>query len=100
MDYMITITGISYFIDSLDLEAHQKIILKKEPSNKYDKEAIGVYMNDTIQIGYVANSIRTVAKGTYSAGRLYDKIGDVALAEILIIINNTAIARLSVDTGE
>lgn len=76
MDYMITITGISYFIDSLDLEAHQKIVLKKEPSNKYDKEAIGVYMNDTIQIGYVA------------------------LAEILVIINNTAIARLSVDTGE
>lgn len=74
MDYMITITGISYFIDSTDLEAHQKIILKKEPSNKYDKEAIGVYLNDTMQIGYVANSIRTVAKGTYSAGGYMTKL--------------------------
>lgn len=100
MDYMITITGISHFIESTDLEAHQKVILKKEPSNKYDKEAIGVYMNDTIQIGYVANSIHTVAKGTYSAGRLYDKIGDNVVAEILVVIHHVAIASLSVNSGE
>lgn len=100
MDYMITITGISYFIDSAELEVNQELILKKEPTNKYDKEAIAVYLNDSMKIGYVANSVHTVAKGTYLAGRLYDKIGDITIAKILVIVKKDVIATLSVKTGE
>ncbi|UTY39242.1 HIRAN domain-containing protein [Allocoprobacillus halotolerans] len=97
MNLLITVTGISYYISSIELEPHQEIILKKDPTNKYDKEAIAVYINDTMQIGYVANSIHTVAKGTYSSGRLYDKMGETITATIIVIIKDSAIASLTVD---
>jgi len=43
--------------------------------------------------GYVANSIHTVAKGTYSAGRLYDKFDRIAYAKIWFITEKVAIAE-------
>ena len=50
----------------------------KEPDNEYDTEAIKVEMPGIGHIGYVANSPYTVVGESYSAGRLYDKIGDTA----------------------
>ena len=55
--------------------------LLKEPDNEYDKEAIKVEMPGIGQMGYVANSPYTVVGESYSAGRLYDKIGDTAKSE-------------------
>lgn len=46
--------------------------LKKDYKNPYDDEAIAVYKNDC-KIGYVANSVSSVCRGTVSAGRLYDR---------------------------
>ena len=38
------------------------------------------------QIGYVANSPYTVVGESYSAGRLYDKIGDEATGTVLYVL--------------
>ena len=43
---------------------------------------------------YVANSVSTVVRGTYSAGRIYDKFEGVARAQILFIHHGRAIARI------
>ena len=39
-------------------------------------------------MGYVANSIRTVQGESYSAGRLYDKIGDEAVGTVLYVLED------------
>lgn len=44
--------------------------------------------------GYVANSTYTVYSGTYSAGRLYDKIGECACAKIILITHSSAVAEV------
>lgn len=68
--------------------------LQKEPENKYDSEAIACEMRYYGKIGYVSNSTRTVALGTMSAGRLYDKISDEYVAKIKFITGTTAIAKI------
>lgn len=62
MEILITMTGLQHYIEPEELNPHQEVILKKEPENKYDQEAIAIYLNDTIKIGYVANSVHTQAK--------------------------------------
>lgn len=47
----------------------------------------------------VANSKESVARGTYSAGRIYDKIGDGAKCKIMFIMDDVAIAVIT-DFGE
>lgn len=68
--------------------------LQKEPDNKYDCEAIACEMRYFGKIGYVSNSTNTVARGTMSAGRLYDKISDEYFAKIRFIIGSDAIAKV------
>lgn len=97
MTISFTITGIYNYIDFHELRAKQEIILRKEPSNNYDEEAIAVYNERMIKIGYVANSVKTKAIGTYSAGRLYDKIPDEMKANISFIIDGTAIGSVDVE---
>lgn len=46
------------------------------------------------KIGYVANSVKTVIGECYSAGRLYDKIGDKAKAEICFVTPSGVIAKV------
>lgn len=47
----------------------------KRTQNEWDREAIAVYREGLGKVGYVANSPKTVLGESYSAGRLYDKIG-------------------------
>ena len=72
----ITINHLDDFECTSFLRPGDKLILKKDRNNIYDDEAIIVYKENKIKIGYVANSVHSVARGTYSAGRLYDRIGD------------------------
>lgn len=97
MEILLTLTGIDHYIDPEELEPDQEVILRKEPSNKKDKEAIAVYIKDTVKIGYVANSVYSVAKGTYSAGRLYDKVENESKAVIQVILRNSAIMVISIE---
>ena len=101
-------------IDNLEpLKTGGIVLLQKEIDNHYDDEAIAVFnssdydfiapegkkkskLKDYINYhkAYVANSVRTVARGTYSGGRLYDKFDNVAKAEIMFILHNKAICKL------
>lgn len=86
----ITLTSLRN-IESLDSGTEIKLI--KEPNNFYDDEAIRVELNSK-KIGYVANSPNTVIKGTSSAGYIYDKINDEALAIIQFIKDKFVIAEV------
>lgn len=60
--------------------------LVKEPDNEVDTEAIKVELEGLGHVGYVANNPYTVAGESYSAGRLYDKIGDTAEGTVLYVL--------------
>ena len=85
MKIWFTLTGTSHYLGSDFLEKGMKIRLEKEPDNKYDKEAIKVLLDGVGHIGYVANSPWTVLGESYSAGRLYDRIGDTARGKVRLI---------------
>ena len=72
----ITINHLDDFECTTFLRPGDKLILKKDKDNIYDDEAIVAYKENKTKVGYVANSVHSVARGTYSAGRLYDRIGD------------------------
>ena len=77
------------------LEKGDKVKLIKEPENEHDKEAIEVKVKALGRIGYVANSPWTVQGESISAGRLYDKIGKKAMAEVVYVLPQGAICRLT-----
>ena len=45
-------------------------------------------------VAYVANSVNTVARGTMSAGRLYDRFESKARAQVMFVFHRMAIARI------
>ncbi|MCF0110692.1 MAG: hypothetical protein HUJ58_02245 [Erysipelotrichaceae bacterium] len=68
--------------------------MKKEPENEYDGEAILVVGEQDVSYGYVANSVHTVARGTYSAGRIYDTFDDMCKVVPVFIVNKLVIAEV------
>ena len=90
-----TITGTNHFFGKDFLEKDMKVRLVKDPDNEYDSEAIKVELEGLGQIGHVANSPYTVCGESYSAGRLYDKIGDTAEGTILFVLNNGVLCCIS-----
>lgn len=69
--------------------------LIKEPDNSHDTEAIRTEMRYAGNVGYLANSTKTVIRGTMSGGRVYDKISDDdAYAEVKFISHDSVIARI------
>ena len=93
-EMFITIAGAEFRYGSDYLEKGMIVELIKEPDNQFDKEAIKVELKPFGTIGYVANSVKTVIGECYSAGRLYDKIGDTAKAEICFITPRGIIAKV------
>ena len=71
-----------------------KLELRKESDNEYDREAITVNVDGLTQIGYVANSPYTVIGESMSAGRLYDKIGDTAIGEVVFVTDKGILCRV------
>ena len=94
-DMFITITGMQFRHGAEFLERGDVVKLIKEPDNEYDKEAIRVEIKPLGKIGYVANSTKTVIGDCFSAGRLYDKIGDKAKAEIVFVLPTCVVARVT-----
>lgn len=91
----ITITGLNCRYGSEFFEKGMEVILVKEPDNEYDKEAIKVELEGLGQIGYVANSPKTVLGESMSAGRLYDKIGDTAVATVVVKVDCGVICKVN-----
>lgn len=89
-----TIAGCSHYFGSDFMEKGMKVKLEKEPDNEYDKEAIQATYEGLGKIGYVANSSYTVIGESMSAGRLYDKIGDVAYAKVILVTPAGTICKI------
>ena len=89
-----TLTGTKYYYGKEFLKPGITLQLKKEPNNKYDKEAIVVRMEGLGDIGHVANSTHTVIGESMSAGRIYDKIGDTAKAKVVMVTEYGTIFKI------
>ena len=81
-----TITGTNHHYGQEFFEPKMSVRLVKEPDNEVDTEAIKVELEGLGHVGYVANSPYTVAGESYSARRLYDKIGDTAEGTVLYVL--------------
>ena len=90
----VTITGINHYYGDKPFEIGRVVRLVKEPDNKHDNDAIRVELPFIETVGYVANSTNAVYRGTYSAGRIYDKIEDAAFAEVAFITHSSVIAAV------
>ncbi len=66
---LITIAGTGFY-SHREFRKHTEFVLKNEPENRFDPNAIAVYM-DGEKIGYVANSPDTVCDLTVSADYIY-----------------------------
>ena len=98
--YYITITGISHYGGCEMFRPGMPLSLVKDTDNCYDDEAISVYSEKGCRGGYVANSVHTTARGTFSAGRLYDKFVDEAPARVLFVMPETVIAEVWTRKGK
>ena len=93
-DIFITINHLDDFNGLSNIKVGDTLTLKKDLDNPYDDEAIEAYDSDYTKVGYVANSSRTVARGTYSAGRIYDQIIDGNECVVCFILHDTLICIL------
>lgn len=97
MKIWFTLTGTQHYEGQDFLEKGMKVRLEKEPDNKVDHEAIMVKMKGLGKIGYVANSPYTVVGESWSAGRLYDKIGDTAKGKVVMVMDKGVLCRLETE---
>ena len=86
----VTLIGLPRSSCEMGVEIGKDVCLKKEPTNSVDTEAIQVIYNGET-VGYVANSVKSVARGTFSAGRLYDKFDECIEAEVKFILPGGAV---------
>lgn len=99
-EIFVTITGIDYYLGKKPFKVGRKVRLVKEKENDFDSEAIRVELPYIDTIGYVANSTHTVYDGTLSAGRMYEKIGEKAVAQIMFITRSSVIAKVLSDDAQ
>ena len=90
-----TLTGTRHYFGDEFLQPGMEVFLKKEPENPYDSEAIQVRVPGLGTIGYVANSPHTVLGESFSAGRLYDRIGDNAAGTVVYRLPKGVLCRVS-----
>lgn len=93
-DIYITVTGTKYYYGSEHMKKGMTVCLIKDKDNEHDKEAIKVKMEGLGTIGYVGNSPYTVLGESYSAGRIYDRIGDEAKAKVLYVLPQGVLCKL------
>lgn len=90
-----TITGTWFCYGTEIFHKKDKVKLIKEPDNKYDSEAIRVEVKGLGKVGYVANSPHTVLGESFSAGRLYDRIGKKARGTVVAVTERGILCKLS-----
>ena len=95
-----TIAGTNYYYGKQYFEPNMEVRLVKEPDNKCDKEAIKVEMDGLGTVGYVANSPFTVVGESMSAGRLYDKMGDIGRGVVKYVLPQGILCELVEKTEE
>ena len=63
-DLYVTVTGFANYYHKKPFAIGNVLICVKEPSNKYDSEAITVKLPIIGKVGYIANSPASIAGGT------------------------------------
>lgn len=91
----ITIVGADNYVGIEALKPGTILSLKKDKNNSYDDEAIIVTGNSEVCYGFVANSIDTVARGTHSAGYIYNMLSENPSCEVLFVLEDSGIAKLT-----
>ena len=89
-----TIVGLNNYEGNKVFKVGSIVKLLKEPDNDYDLEAIACEVKYIGKTGYIANSVKTVIKGTMSGGRIYDKIDKISFCEVKFISQNSVIAKI------
>lgn len=89
-----TLAAVNMFNGSKPFHVGSIIKLIKDFENQYDSEAILVELRYAGESAYVANSVRSVVKGTMSSGRLYDKISDEDYGIVEFIFDDIIICRV------
>ena len=95
-----TIAGANHYYGTDFMEPGMDVSLEKDPTNEYDTEAIKVTMAGMGKVGYVANSPYTIIGESYSAGRMYDKIGKTAKGKIKYVLPGGALCEVIQDPSE
>jgi len=94
LEKFISIVGVSHYFGTEIFSVGQKLKLTKDYESKHDDEAIMVELESVGKVGYVANSTHTVARGTKSAGRIYDQFEETIYCEVAFIVKDTVIAKI------
>ncbi|MEA5010537.1 MAG: HIRAN domain-containing protein [Angelakisella sp.] len=92
--HYVTITGFKHYYGVQPFEIGNLIRCEKEPRNPYDCEAIRALLPMIGTVGYLANSVGTVAGGTMSAGRVYDRVPRRFYVRVCFITQTKIICRL------
>ncbi|NLV58980.1 MAG: DNA-binding protein [Clostridiales bacterium] len=93
-ELFITITGLSHYYGMTPIETGRWVALVKEPENPHDQDAILVAIPWIGTVGYVANSTHTVARGCFSAGRIYDRLPEECAAVVRFVTGSNVIAQV------
>lgn len=90
----ITIVGTNHYYGMKPFEIGRIFKLIKEPQNEFDEEAIRAELPFIGKIGYVANSPNTLAKGTLSAGRMYEQFKAECFAVVRFVTFSKVICEV------
>ena len=99
-EMFISVTGFNHYFGLTPFKPGQIFYCKKDVDNLYDSEAIAVMLYGLGKVGYVANSVHTVARGTMSAGRIYDRVESSFTAECMFIAGSYVICRVVQNTPD
>ena len=97
-EHYVTIVGFKNYYGHAPFGIGNLIRCRKEPDNLYDKEAIKCTLPVIGTVGYIANSVNTVAGGTMSAGRVYDKVKNRFYVRVMFTTCSKIICK--VENGE
>ena len=90
----ITITGMNHYYDLKPFKIGRRLKCIKDPDNDYDDEAIKVVLKHVGTVGYVANSVYTVIRGTRSAGAIAHLVNSSFIVEVMFITGSRVICKV------
>ncbi len=90
----ITLTGFYNYYGFKPFAIGRRIRCVKEPHNPFDTEAIRAEMKYIGTVGYVANSINTVAMGTSSAGAVGHLVNNTFTVEVKFMTSTKIICKV------
>lgn len=90
----VTLTGFANYYGKKPFSVGNVLICEKDPSNKYDSEAIAARLPIIGTVGFIANSTHNTAGGTMSAGRIYDKVENKFYVRVMFTTQSKIICRV------